>query len=260
MAKNYIFYYLNWNKMKLSTIAYLGFSTLLLGLMPTPAMGVTIDLFDDVESTDDPPEQFVSDRFGSSTIFDEITDTSLTNVLGGTRTIKVNKYFPTTNSGSSTAQFVIRESDGRAAFSSTSGTQGTFEITWDGDFGASGIDLTDNDTKDSFLIGVVSNDLGVTLNFDVFDGTNTATYSQAVAAGTLGNVYFPFASFSNQTALQQAKSIKLYSSNEPADLDFTFTLFESAQEVPFEFSPSLGIIMCGSFFGFRAIRKRLKTT
>lgn len=249
-------------QMKVSTIAYLGLSTLLLGLMPTPAMGVTIDLLSDVESTDDPPEQFVSDRFGSSTVFDEITDSSLTGVLGGTRTIKVNKYFPATNSGSSTAQFVVRESNGQASYSSTSGTQGSFEITWDGDFDGSGtnnyIDLTEGGAKDQFLIDVVSNDLGVKLNFEVFDGTNTATYAQTLAAGTIGDVYFPFSSFSNQSALTQAQSIRFYSSNEPLDLDFTFSLFESAQEVPFEFSPGLGLILGGSFFGLNSLRKKLK--
>ena len=46
--------------------------------------------------------------------------------------------------------------------------------------------------------------------------------------------------------------------NAPADFDATFDFIES-EYIPFEFSPSLGIILCGGLFGIHKLRKRLQS-
>lgn len=242
--------------MKLFNLLNLGFSTLLLGLISSPAMGasITLDSFSDV---DNDPFQFVQDDSvdGSPVTDTDGATTPLTGVLGGTRTISVSK-----DSGSNPfdTSLIIDTSLQQASFSSPSATEGSFSITYDGDFGT-GIDLTNGGANDAFAIDVVTNDLGVTLNFEVFDGTNTATLAQAIAPLETGTTYFSFADFSNQSSLTQAQSITLSSSNEPANLDFEFQVLEST-EIPFEFSPSLGIIFCAGLFGIHKLKRKYQNS
>jgi hypothetical protein len=255
--------------MKVSTIAYLGLSALLLGLMQTPAKGITIDEFSDV-ADDIAGEQSVTDTTQNNTAVTDINN-NLTGVLGSQRTLSVTKTAPAgNNQGSKSVQLAVDPTPSihEASYSSSANTTGNFAITWDGDFDGAGtnnyVDLTEGGTKDSFLVRVTTNDLGVTLNFDVTHANNTvAHYDIPLAAGTLGRRYFPFASFSNPSALQQAKKISLYSSDAPAELDFGFTFFSSEEEpvgVPFEFSPGLGMILGGGFLGLNTLRKKMKAS
>jgi hypothetical protein len=255
--------------MKVSTIAYLGLSALLLGFMQTPAKGVTIDPFNSVQTGN---SQFVQDGDSTTSGIGGVTnpDTGLTGVLGEKRTISVEKISPPNDDDpANTVQLNINKIQQKAAYSSTSGTSGHFNILWDGDFDGTGsnnyVDLTDAGASNSFLIKVTNNDLGVRLNFDVTgNGGTLATYSQLVSPGTTGDVYFPFASFTNSSVFQQAESIELYSSNEPGDLDFTFQFFSSATPppvgVPFEFSPGLGMILGGGFLSLNTLRKKMKAS
>lgn len=250
--------YIELSEMKLLNFINIGFSTLMLGLISSPAMAasITLDSFTDVDETElnddpvssDPFIQRVDDNVADGTSVSN-TDGSLSGVIGGTRTISVNK-----TGGRQGTTFLVDSFEGfeKASFSSGDATTGTFSLIYDGDGFGDGIDLTGGGTNDSFAIDVVTNDLGVTLNFEVFDGTNTATSSQTVAAGELGTKPFPFADFSNQSSLEQAQSVTMYSSGAPAALDFGFQDFRA---VPFEFSPSLGIILCGGLFGIHKLRK-----
>jgi hypothetical protein len=254
--------------MKISTITYLSLSILLLGLIQTPVKGATIDLFSDVED-DVAGEQSVKDTSANNSAVNDL-DSNLTDVLGGKRTISVSKTLPKNNSQTAKfAEFTIDPTPGtqEASFSATASTAGTFSILWNGDFDGAGsndyIDLTENGDKDAFQINITTNDLGVKLKFDVTKTDNTvATYTTdpAITAGTLGNFTIPFASFSNSSAFQQAKSIKLSSSSEPTELDFSFTLFQTTKIIPFEFSPSLGIIIGGGFLGLHTLRKKIKAS
>lgn len=251
--------------MKLSTIAYLGLSTLLLGLMPIPAMGITIDLFNDVSDPDDDgnnPGQFqtVIDSSANSSAVSNI-DSSITGIIGGQRTLQVNVLEKTGGSSNVNSVFEVDTAQGKASLSSADQIRPRATIKWDGNYGVNGIDLTGAGAQNSLLVNIASNDLGVTLNFTVKDiNNNISTRSQAIASGVIGNQYFNYSNFTGTADLTKASFIQLETSNEPFSLDFGFEFVQTAQEVPFEFSPGLGIIMCGSFFGFRAIRKRLQTT
>lgn len=246
--------------MKLSTLLIFSASTLILGLVKAPARGLIIDFFNDVDD-DIEGLQFIQDTMKDGAPVTDIDGATipLTDVIGGIRLLEVNKL---TGSSSKRSLLEVDATSNRLDFSSDNNSTGSFSLNWNGDFDGAGsnnfLDLTESGNKKSFLVSVLTNDLGVNLNFEVSDGTNTAKLTQTLASGRTGNVYFSFANFTNQTALAQAKSIKLYSSNAPAGLDFSLALIENSEEVPFEFSPSLGIVLSGSFFGFCAIRKRFK--
>jgi hypothetical protein len=253
--------------MKLLTFGSLGLSVLLLGLAQNPASAITIDVFSDVDDNDS-GEQFVQDTsFGTispPTSNGGVSDTdgsgtALTGVLGGVRTIEVEKITPNNSSSKPVSLLIDAGTNERASYSSADGIQGKFSITWNGDFG-SGIDLTDDNGTEQlyFRIDVPTNDNGVTLNFTVSNGTTTSTLSRGVAAGTTGSVFFDYASFSNPSVLTEATSISLSSDTAPASLDFSVDFFGTAAQVPFEFSPTLGLLTSVGFFGSLEWNKRRK--
>ncbi len=243
---------------KKSVISSFGPSFLGLGLFQDSAMGFTLDLFNDVDS--DPDQAVVDNTYndGGKTLTNG-SGAALSNVIGGVRTIEVEKL--TNNSTFNDVRAFVSTETNIFSYSSSSGTQGSFSITWDGDFGA-GIDLIDEAETDQnyFQIDVAQNDLGVTLEFEVSDEAtptpNTSTYQQSIPAGTLGSIYFPYASFSDPSVLESAQSITLRSVGAPAALDLDFSVVGTSQNVPFEFSPTVGIVLGGSFIGFKVLKKR----
>ncbi len=241
--------------MKFLPAISLGLSVLILGLSQTSARGFTLDAFSDVDV--EPFQEAFDNTLGDGG--DSVTDgqtTSLSDVIGGTRTIEVEKL---TNSRSSKSVAGDVDTDTNLfSYSSSTATQGSFSLIWDGNFSPDESDLTDDGgtQQNFFQVNIESNDLGVTLEFDISDGTNNSTYQQSIPAMTTGPLYFPYASFSNPSVLESAQSITLRSISAPAALDLQFSLFAKA-EVPFEFSPTLGIIVGGSFIGFNALKKRL---
>jgi hypothetical protein len=250
--------------MKLLNIYGVGIGALLLGLISTPAMAITIDLFQDVNNP-------VGNINGTQSVTDllndgnpvSLTDSNLdpTGVIGGQRTIAVNN-----RNSTSTTTLTVNSINQMANFSSSNGVRSDLSITWNGSsFGSNGIDLTDGGTQKFFLLNG-SNDLRVDLVFDVTDiNGNTSTLSQRIAPslsdedGNLisTNKFFGFANFTGNGDFTKASSIKLSSTNTLAGLDMDFAFIETA--VPFEFSPSTGLLFVGGLFGISKLKKKLKS-
>lgn len=248
--------------MKLLNIYSVGIGALLLGLISTPAMAVTIDLFSDVNDKEN-GEQVVIDTASNGIPITD-TDTFLTGVIGGQRTLQVNKR---NGSSSLRSLLIVDPSQKNATFSSDNVVRSDFSITWNGNFGAGGIDLTDGGTQNFFLLNQ-TNDLGGTLVFNVTDiNNNTSTLSQAILPSATDfddnliprNEFFRFANFTGDADLTKASSIKLSSTNTTAGLDMSFALVATSAAVPFEFSPSMGLVFFGGLFGIHRLKKRLKT-
>lgn len=250
-------------KIKAKAFSGFAFTGLLLGLAQTPASAITIDLFSDVDDDVSGEQVVVDDTFGNGSVPDtDGSGTALTGVLGGTRIITVEKL--TNNTSSRRADVIIDSTINELNYSSSSGTQGRFTLTWNGNGFGSGIDLTNDNgvTQNYFYLKVLENDNGLTLNFAVSDGNTTSTLSQPLAAGVKGDRFFNYADFSVPSVLQNAKSITLSSSNEIAALDFDLQFFKTSNTnvVPFEFTPSLGLILGGSLFGFLRLQSKLKAS
>lgn len=264
--------------MKISSIYSLAFGILLLGAIPNPAMGFTLDLFNDTESNStfiDPPgfafpydgqqAELNGSNFGGQPLVPSSDpDTGLSDVIGGQRTLSVeeNNTVATGSPGGGTINLKVDTAKEEVSFNVNAGTNGSASILWDG-ITASDEDLTIDD-QNSFLISILSIDIvsGVTLNFEVTDEfSNSGVISNPVSS--TGNAYFLYddvmqnpANTSN-VSFKDARSIEFYTSGEPDDLDFRFD-FITSSNVPFEFSPSLGIIIGGGFLGINILRKKLK--
>ncbi|HEY9770430.1 MAG TPA: hypothetical protein V6C71_18385 [Coleofasciculaceae cyanobacterium] len=217
-------------------------------------MAVTIDLFSDVNDQVDGDQAVIDTTDDSTPVTD--TNTSLTGVIGGQRTISVEKL---TGVGEDATKFSIRQTTQDAILSSDSGVQPRFSILYDGDFSAGGTDLTNENTQKSFLVNILENDLGASLAFDVTDiDNNTSTITQSVAAGATGNTFFRFDQATGSANLTTAESITFRSTNAPENLDMRFDFIETSA-VPFEFSPSMGLVFFGGLFGVHRLKKRLKS-
>ncbi len=233
--------------MKLSTIAYLGLSTLLLGLMPTPAIAVTIDLFSEVQAP--------ITQTGTGSQQSSVTAALESSIIGLERESKVEVI-------SGTRSALLEVNNGIAILETGNQTKSRATFTWDGinSAGLGGKNLTLGG-HNSFKLDIGYIDQSVDLIFEVKDTSGNTGSIIKSNISSVGSVFFNYGTVTNNSVnFSSVDSISLRTNNEPPSLDFEFLLAETAREVPFEFSPSLGIIMCGSFFGFRAIRKRLKTT
>jgi hypothetical protein len=240
--------------MKRAIVNSFGLGALLLGVVQTPAMGVTIDLFNDVNDLED-GFQTVFDSSTTSTPVREDTDTSLSDVLGGQRYIKVETY---QKAGGGSQVGGLLEVDPVltiVGFSTGTNVKAHATLRWDGG-GSLNQDLTLGG-HNSFRLEVSTIDQYVTLNFKVDDtSTNSGIISKTINAP--GTYYFPYSEASG-VDFTSAKSIELYTSAEPTELDFTFDFAQTDIDpatVPFEFSPTLGIILCGGFFAMKNSRKK----
>ena len=250
--------------MKSLNIYSLGLGVLLLGLVPTSAMGVTIDLFQSVDNDindpddDDIVQTVIRNRSNTSLLTN--TDSGLSDVIGGYRTLGLQIIGQNSPTSRAKSEFLVDTEVNKATLNTDNGLTPRATITWDGGdgtLGSNGVDLT-ADGHDSFLLDITT-DLEVTFTFNIEDtGNNTGSISQDIAS--TGQYYFSY----NDPAVSAVdfssiKSISLVTSNEPDSLDYTYNFIETAENpVPFEFSPSLGIILCGSFFGAFKLRKRLQ--
>lgn len=247
-------------------------SSLLVGLAQTSATAFTLDAFSDFEGNNTNQNAFINNPFGGG---DSPTNTdsnlSTTNVFGGQRTISVfNK-----NSGSNL--ILLNIVNGEADFSAGASTIGGSEIAWDGWQNSTtnfrNIEDDNGATQRSFQVNIASLDIGqgdtnITFNFDIEDTSgNLATISQALTKDipSTTSIYFPYQNRVESTNdaggnvnLQQINYIKFYTSNENVGDDFVFNFIQSSERVPFEFSPSLGLILGGSLFGFLNLQKKLK--
>jgi hypothetical protein len=73
----------------------------------------------------------------------------------------------------------------------------------------------------------------------------------------VGDTYFPYQSFNNNVNKTRIREVSLNITNAPQSFDASFDYIQSAA-VPFEFSPSLGLVLCGGLFSVNKLRKRLK--
>jgi hypothetical protein len=246
--------------MKLLNIYSVGIGALFFGLISTPAMAITIDLFQNANGG----FQSVSDNnaLDSTPVTDTQTfSTGVTGVIGGQRTIQVNKRTGIPLSAFASSLTIIPSSK-LASFSSADTVTSDFSITWDGNYGSNGIDLTEGGTQKYFLLDIKTNDLNGTsslpLTFEVQDiGGATSTFSSTIVPGQKGNTLFSFANTSGGANLSQAKYIKLSATDTPESLDMSFAFVGTA--VPFEFSPSTGLLFVGGLFGISKLKKKLKS-
>ena len=263
--------------MKPSILLIYGTSALLLGTISTPAMGVTIDLFQDVNDTTF-NDQYVEVTPSSPTIVND-RDTGLNSnrVIGGERYIQIEKLTAGTGRNSN-ASLSVNANTQNATSSADVGYTARLTIRWDGTespinsgeyslggFNGSGdpigVDLTQNN-HDSFRLQLISTDKPITLTFTAVDTFgNTGNIDWNVPANTINTPHYFSYSDASSVDFTNVRSISLTTSNEQIDTDIQFDFIETAvQPVPFEFSSSLGIIFCGGFFGIHQLRKRLQST
>ncbi|MGK7899052.1 MAG: hypothetical protein AB4372_36910 [Xenococcus sp. (in: cyanobacteria)] len=232
--------------MKILTASSLVVSALLLGLSQTPARGFTLDTFTD-------GDQFISVKDGS-------TSDSVTGITGtdfGNRTIELDM-----TSGRGSIEIDLTPQD--AIVSANGSAQMNFsKFTWGSDT-ATPQNFKDISGHDSLAVEILSIDLieGATFSFTVTDSKitpETATVSSNL--NSLGTHYFRYSDFEADNSnidLNSIEKVELTVSGMPPAFDTTFDFIQSAQAVPFEFSPTLGIIIAGSFIGFNILKKRAK--
>jgi hypothetical protein len=254
--------------MKLSTLSSLGFSTLVLGLVQTPAVGVTIDLFENVNDTSLEQSVYINRGIPPEN-FPEDSDTNLPleKVIGRSRHMKIS-IDPTDSE--SEAIFTVDANPGNNFLDLTTGTDviSTGTVVWNGlntvDYnnlsGELNADLTQNGDN-SFNVAIKFTDLNGTLKFTVSDGINTGSLTKSIPLVPMGsssqNLVFRYSDFSNNVDFSSIDYIAMEATSNQAAYDLTLDFVETA-EVPFEFSPALGIILSSGFFGFHALKKRWK--
>lgn len=258
--------------MKLLNIYGVGIGALLLGLISTPAMAFSIDFFDSTNvNTYNPPfngATYNGQRVEIGEALDLYpstdTDTNLSNVIGGQRTISVTRKAQPAG-GSGAISLNVNPTNRTASFDVASQSAGSFSIDWNGNFGsqknftAGGLDALE--------IGVLQVDNnGITFNFGLTDGLgNSGVITKTVNSS--GNARFLYNDIvqngSNQANLDltNISSLKFYTSGEPesSDLAFDFIQTINSQAVPFEFSPSMGLVFFGGLFGVHRLKKKLKS-
>jgi hypothetical protein len=271
--------------MKLSTLSSLGLSTLVLGLVQTPAVAINIDFFGEgdqylqvINDPNAPPNPFDDD------VVVNLTDTyldpeSTTGTLGGTRYISIEIVGSRTVDSDRSANLDINIEGQNASFSSNSEIQAEATFKWDnngnglrgiddGIDGIDGIDLTENNTQNSLKLdisflsleeSVSENPILPELTFTIEDyNDGIQNISQKITKP--GVVYFNYGNKNNRTAdFTDVKAITLKTTETTYGQNMTFDFLATAEQpVPFEFSPSLGIILSSGFFGFHALKKRWK--
>lgn len=232
----------------------LAISSFFLGFNQTSVSAFTLDLFTDAEDS----LQSVIVEGANDSGFD--IDNGITGTDLGRRRLDVSLNSSSVFKG----QIAVAPSSGLAFIASDPLTTiSSAKFTWGSD-STTPQDITTGGTHDSFLIDVLSIDLsGATFTFLVEDsGNDTGSISQPV--NSTGNIYFPYETLTNnfpdvdQTSIRE---VSLEVTGAPANFDASFNFIQSASEpVPFAFSPSLGLILCGGLFGIGKLQKKLKDT
>jgi hypothetical protein len=249
--------------MKLSAISSLGLGALLLGLVQTPAMSINIDLFQDVE-VGTGTEQSVQINEGLNTpLIQTNTDSNLPlgRVIGGTRYLSLS-----VDNNASATKFHVDSSENKQhlSLSTPSGVTSTGIVKWNGTGNKNEEGFWDlfQEGHDSFQVRIIAAELNGRLKFTVEDDNNIASSSFGIKSqesnSPPSDLFIPYNKFSN-IDFAKVKSIEMeISAGAREAYDITIDSIVTAQAVPFEFSPSLGIILSSSFFGFHALRKRWK--
>lgn len=223
-------------------------------LTPNVANAFTLDAFSD---TNDVNQQvFLNNTFGTSTNNPTDFDTGLptASVVGGSRHLNIS-------SDSGSFSFLSVNSD-VLTFNSGDGAVATGTVIYNGFSTANFTDFTENanlgdldltqNGDDSLFVGINVNDLGGgTLDISLFDGLNpAASVSQSIPVVTLGSpqsLEFQFSDFTG-VDVTSVDSIQLSVTGVAGqDLQLNFL---ATQDVPFEFTPGLGLILGGGLFAF----------
>lgn len=261
-----------------------------LALAPAGASAFTLDAFSDIEGTsytfggvpftDDSTLQqaIVNDN----SPLDDIptnTNTGLNDVFGGARTLQVQEVIDPASTGGNPVELVINQGISQVNFSAGSGTRGKAEIIYDG------FDATNSGQNIKFVGGIVQRSIALTFdslginsgdlefNFDLRDTSDnvltlTRTFTDAdnfLSSAGSRTEYFSFDGQSNETVavgsadLTDIDYIRFYTSSENEADDFTFS-FLATSEVPFEFSPGMGLLLGGGLFGWMKLRRKQKPT
>lgn len=225
--------------MKRAIISSLGLSTLLFGIVQTPAKAINIDFFDDN------PSQNITVAKGAFGTYSSLA-TGLSNTIGGQRYIQL-----TTTGINTKALTTLDIGGGSADLSAANNVTPSFSFLWNG-----GGSLNQNLTvggQNAFQLDVIAVDQNFTLNLLITDtNNNSGIISQTINGINTYNFLYSAASGVNFSSV---KSIQLYSSNTPTSLDASFDYLQTAQ-IPFEFSPSLGILLSGSLFGLIFLKNK----
>lgn len=228
-------------------------SALFLGSYQTSAMAFTLDLFTDAQNgssqkvTLDPDlNQFT----GSDT--DMLPGTEL-----GQRTLDL-----TISSTSPTSLGIasLKVANGKGSINSDSDTFISLaKFTW-GSALTTPKDITTGGIDNSFQLNVLTVDLqGSTFTFTVKDEDgDEGSVSQNISS--IGDKYFSYQNFPANVDKTRIRQVSLGITGAPPSFDATFDFIKSAQQVPFDFSPSLGLVCCGGLFGLNKFRKRLKSS
>jgi hypothetical protein len=228
-------------------------SALFLGSYQTSAMAFTLDLFSDVESGS---SQKVTLDPDNSQFTGSDTDILPGTALGERR-------LDLTISPTSLGLASLKVSNNKASISSEADTTiSSAKFTWGSD-STTPQDITDVGTDNSFQLNVLTIDLvqGATFTFTVEDSDgDVGEMSQNITS--VGDTYFPYQNLTNSSNVNKAaiRQISLDITNAPESFDATFDYIQSAQQVPFDFSPSLGLVCCGGLFGLNKLRKRLQSS
>jgi hypothetical protein len=248
--------------MKRSTLLIYGAATLLLGLASTPAMSFDLDLFTDGNATNsfgNPEQQLPISVIKNTSQSVTDTDIGLTGVAWGQRRLDLSATAAVAKNGTGD----ITVTDGTADISAKSSlTVTSAKFTWGFDSNTVYQDITDGGMDNALSLDVISSDQGGTdLALKVTDSNGdfgTASALDITAGGVENFLYSDILTSNSAVDLNAIKKIEMNITGAPADFDASFDFIKSAA-VPFEFSPSLGLIMCGSFFGFHVCKKRLKS-
>lgn len=235
----------------------LAVGVILAGLNQTSASAFTIDLFGE--------PQFAGSNSATSGTFTDDTVTGSANIFGGDR------FLSTTivdGSGSPVTFNGINIFGNKASVIAEPGaTVGGF-FEWAGIDGVGSEDLTGGLLNlDSIQVSIISVSEEVDLEFIVEDADGTiGTLSKNIPDEQTGEYYYSFSDFiatetTNSTVGLDFESIDYIKMGTVGtvrpQMDLSFDLVQSAvQPVPFEFSPSLGLIFCGGLFGINKLRKR----
>ncbi|VEP18340.1 exported hypothetical protein [Hyella patelloides LEGE 07179] len=278
--------------MKIFKIKAIGFSTLFLGLAQTSANAFTLDAFSDANvntgtfyfngspiTTQNGVFQAVSNLPNNATGLyysdtDSDTGLSTSSVVGGSRHMTINTV---DNSGEAilqTASSTLPDAIGLAS----DGTPSIATVVWNGsntiDFNNLNSDANLNvnltqEGDDSIVVDIILSDLGGKLTLELYDGTNFHPYEQDIPQVDPGNgfpeqtLYYDFSTYiNNGVDVTSIDYIKMtIDSNNQSSYDARFDFIEAAiqpQGVPFDFSPSLGLILGGSLFSFLRLRKKFQ--
>ena len=234
----------------------LAISGLFLGSNQTSASAFTIDLFGE--------SQFAGSNLATDGTFTDDSVTGSANIFGGDR------FLSTTISGGS-GSFVtfngINIFGNKAAIITEPGATVGGYFEWAGIDGVSSEDLTGGLLNlDSIQVSIdsVSEEVNLEFTLEDADGT-TGTLSKNIPDEQTGNYYYSFNDFSSSGGTVAGLDFEAIDyirmgtvGTIQPQMDLSFSLVQSAvQPVPFEFSPSLGLIFCGGLFGVSKLRKRL---